>query len=132
MTFRKFLYYSVLLVPSIIVAQDLPYWEDPSVIGINKEAYHSTLTLPSKKGECDQIISLNGMWSFFWSKDPENIPENFFQEAYDYSKWNKISVPGTIGKTQDTVFPSTQIWIILLREIIPGLPIFPLKIIIAI
>lgn len=94
MTFRKFLYYSVLLVPSIIVAQDLSYWEDPSVIGINKEAYHSTLTLPSKKGECDQIISLNGMWSFFWSKDPENIPENFFQEAYDYSKWDKISVPG--------------------------------------
>ena len=28
-------------------AQQVPDWENPRVVGINKEEYHSTLTLPS-------------------------------------------------------------------------------------
>ena len=49
-------------------------WENPQVIGINKLPYHSTLQLPSKEDECQEIISLDGQWLFHWSRNPEERP----------------------------------------------------------
>ena len=45
-------------------AQQVPDWENPRVVGINKEEYHSTLTLPSGKSSCEEIVSLTGGGSF--------------------------------------------------------------------
>ena len=75
-------------------AQGLPEWEDPQVIGINKEAYHATLTLPSKKAECHEVRSLNGQWKFHWSKNPLHRPADFYREDFDSSGWDEITVPG--------------------------------------
>lgn len=74
--------------------QGLPEWEDPQVIGINKEAYHATLTLPSRKDECGEVRSLNGHWKFRWSKDPLHRPADFYREDYDAADWDDIAVPG--------------------------------------
>ncbi|MGN1254305.1 MAG: hypothetical protein ACI4T9_06920, partial [Prevotella sp.] len=41
-------------------------WENPAVLGINKLPYHSTLQLPSRQGECKEIVSLDGQWHFRW------------------------------------------------------------------
>lgn len=94
MTYKKLIFSSLLLLSGFLTAQNIPYWEDPAVIGVNKEAYHSTLMLPSLKDESAQVVSLNGMWSFFWSPNPDNIPENFYKDGFDSSQWDKISVPG--------------------------------------
>ncbi len=75
-------------------AQDLPEWEDPRIIGINKEAYHTTLTLPSRKAECGEVRSLDGQWKFQWSKDPLHRPADFHLEDFDASGWDDITVPG--------------------------------------
>lgn len=77
-----------------VSAQGLPEWEDPQVIGINKEAYHTTLTLPSRKAECGEVRSLNGHWKFRWSKDPLHRPADFYREDFDASDWDYIAVPG--------------------------------------
>jgi beta-galactosidase len=69
-------------------------WENPSVLGINKLPYHATLQLPSKQKECREIQSLDGQWLFHWSKDPESRPADFYQEDYDVSRWDQITVPG--------------------------------------
>ncbi len=69
-------------------------WENPHVFGINKLPYHSTLQLPSKEGECKEIISLDGKWSFHWSKNPDERPKDFYKMDYDTSSWDKINVPG--------------------------------------
>ena len=69
-------------------------WENPAVLGINKLPYHATLQLPSKQKECQEILSLDGQWSFHWSKDPESRPADFYREDYDVSQWDKITVPG--------------------------------------
>jgi len=69
-------------------------WENPNVIGINKLPYHSTLQLPSKESECKEIISLDGEWSFHWSKNPDERPVDFYKMDYDVSSWDKIEVPG--------------------------------------
>lgn len=60
-------------------AQEVPDWENPIVVGINKEPYHATLTLPSQKVDCKEIISLNGKWRFQWSADPGKRPADFYK-----------------------------------------------------
>ena len=69
-------------------------WENPAVLGINKLPYHSTLQLPSRHGECKEIVSLDGQWHFRWSPNPEDRPKGFEAADYDVSQWDKIAVPG--------------------------------------
>ena len=76
-------------------AQQVPDWENPRVVGINKEEYHSTLTLPSGKSSCEEIVPLNGRWKFYWSPDPQSRPSDFYKNNFDVSGWDNISVPGT-------------------------------------
>lgn len=75
-------------------AKELPDWENPEVIGINKLPYHCTLQLPSRQDECKEIVSLDGKWAFHWSKDPQSRPVDFYLPEYDVSKWDRINVPG--------------------------------------
>ena len=75
-------------------AQQVPDWENPHVLGINKLPYHATLQLPSKIGECKEVFSLDGQWSFHWAKDPDSRPVDFYRLDYDVSGWDKIAVPG--------------------------------------
>ena len=69
-------------------------WEDAAVLGINKLPYHATLQLPSREKECPEIVSLDGEWLFHWSRNPEERPATFYEEGYDVSGWDKITVPG--------------------------------------
>lgn len=77
-----------------LTAQKAKEWEDPQVIGINKEDYHTSLLLPSAKAEASWIVSLNGKWKFHWSKDPDHRPTDFYKRDYDASGWDDIVVPG--------------------------------------
>ena len=74
--------------------QQVNDWENPAVLGINKLPYHATLQLPSKEKDCKEIVSLDGQWLFYWSKNPEERPIDFYQEDYDLNSWGKINVPG--------------------------------------
>lgn len=78
-----------------VAAQPSPDWENPGVVGINKERYHATLTLPSKKAACSEIISLNGNWRFKWSPDPGSRPVDFYKNDFDTDGWDLITVPGS-------------------------------------
>ena len=69
-------------------------WENPHVLGINKLPYHATLHMPSKEKECEEIVSLDGQWRFHWSRNPEERPVTFYEENFDVSQWNYITVPG--------------------------------------
>ena len=82
------------MLSTIAQAQTTHDWENPAVLGINKLPYHATLQLPSKQKECQEIVSLDGEWLFHWSRNPEERPADFYQEDYDVSSWNKITVPG--------------------------------------
>ena len=66
-------------------AQQVPDWENPRVVDINKEEYHSTLTLPSGKSSCEEIVPLNGRWKFYWSPDPQSRPSGFYKNNFDVS-----------------------------------------------
>ena len=83
-----------LAFPMLIQAHDVPEWENPEVVGINKLPYHASLQLPSREAECKEIISLNGQWRFHWARNPEERPTEFYRTDFDVSGWDYISVPG--------------------------------------
>ncbi|MDH6311379.1 beta-galactosidase [Parabacteroides sp. PFB2-10] len=93
MKFKLFIF--LFLGATYANAQLAPDWENPQVIGINKERYHATLTLPSRKGACSEIVSLNGNWQFKWSPDPDSRPVDFYKNDYNTDGWNLIAVPGS-------------------------------------
>ena len=67
------------------------------VFGINKEPYHATLTLPSQKADCKEIISLNGKWRFQWSADPGKRPADFYKNDFNTDTWDSPS-PELLGR----------------------------------
>jgi beta-galactosidase len=85
----------LLMLATSIAAQNTPDWENPAVIGMNKEPYHSCLILPSHENNRTDIRSLNGRWAFKWSPDPDKRPKEFFTSTFDYSTWDTIQVPSS-------------------------------------
>ena len=77
----------------VTVPPDAPDWENPNVVGINKEPYHATLDLPCGISGRSDVMTLDGRWKFKWSPDPQSRPENFYREDYDCSAWDDILVP---------------------------------------
>jgi len=76
-------------------------WENQAVVGINKEpprvtSYPFADRSQALQGDATKSAyhqSLNGEWKFHWSADPARRPADFFQNSFDVSGWNTISVP---------------------------------------
>ena len=94
MNIRQAISASVCILSPLAVVGHANDWENPYVFGINKLPYHATLGLPSAISDRQDVISLDGEWSFKWSPDPENRPIGFEAEGFDVSGWDKIAVPG--------------------------------------
>lgn len=77
-----------------IESQNLPDWENPNVNGINKEKPHAYGFLASEKANNPTVQSLNGIWKFKWSPNPQLRPVDFYTENYSTDKWDNILVPG--------------------------------------
>lgn len=75
-------------------AQTIPDWENPDVNGINKEKPHAYGFLASEKANNPTVQSLNGIWKFKWSPDPQSRPVDFYTENYRVENWDNILVPG--------------------------------------
>ncbi len=75
-------------------AQTVNDWENPDVNGINKENPHAYSFLFEEKSNNPAIQSLNGIWKFHWSPDPQTRPLEFYTEGYSTEKWDNILVPG--------------------------------------
>ena len=77
-----------------VQGQEINDWENPQVIGINKEPYHANLTLPSKRYSSGECESLDGIWKFRWYPRPEQRTVEFYETSFDVSGWDNIVVPG--------------------------------------
>ena len=94
----------ICISSSNLFAQEnkLKEWEDPEIIGINKEASHASHFSYYSVNEAyinDPLrspfyISLNGNWKFNWVRKPADRPVDFYKNDYDISDWAEIPVPG--------------------------------------
>jgi beta-galactosidase len=77
-------------------------WEDPAVLGKNKEKAHCTYipypdaqtAIKNDPSQSPFYQSLNGIWKFHYVDKPADRPKEFYREDYDVSRWADISVPG--------------------------------------
>lgn len=77
-------------------------WNNPAVVGINKERPHASLmpygdlesALAGKRYNSSWMRLLNGSWKFHYAKSPERVPAGFHQADYDDQEWACIQVPG--------------------------------------
>ncbi|MCX6538575.1 MAG: DUF4981 domain-containing protein [Acidobacteria bacterium] len=78
-----------------------PEWQDPVVVGVNREAPHATFTIypnePSAlinaRSATPFYQSLNGPWKFHWVPKPADRPVDFYKVDFDDKAWKTIRVP---------------------------------------
>ncbi len=78
-----------------------PDWENPDVVGINKEPGHCTLVpysdietaIKAERNASRFYKSLNGNWKFHWVRKPADRPRDFYKPEYNVSTWDEIPVP---------------------------------------
>ncbi|PFP31368.1 beta-galactosidase [Bacillus sp. AFS073361] len=96
----------------------LDWLTDVNVFAVNRlpahsdHIYYETLEQAKLEGPMALRYDLNGNWKFSYSVNPNNRPENFYQENFNCSGWGDITVPGHIqlqgyGKPQyvNTMYP---------------------------
>lgn len=91
----------LILAAGLSPAQTLPDWEDPNIVGIQKEPPRATSwpwanreqALKRKHLESPWVRSLNGEWKFHWVGRPADRPVSFFEPGFDDSAWKTIPVP---------------------------------------
>ncbi|MDD4969376.1 MAG: glycoside hydrolase family 2 TIM barrel-domain containing protein [Paludibacter sp.] len=88
-----FCFFALFLVNKI-EAQTINDWENPNVNGINKEKPHAYGFLAEEKANNPMVRSLNGIWKFHWSPNPQSRPLDFYSEGFSTEKWDNILVPG--------------------------------------
>ncbi len=90
-----------LLALNATFAQDLPEWQDPEIVQVNREDPHATrfsfeseeLAVAGDMHASSNFLSLNGPWKFHWSPNPASRPEGFYEPKFKDKKWDEIPVP---------------------------------------
>lgn len=76
-------------------------WDNPQLLGRNKEPAHATLmpyatideALAGQRHASPYSQLLNGAWRFHWSPNPAAAPATFHQPDFDASGWELTPVP---------------------------------------
>lgn len=97
----KLFAFLAILFTAAAVSAETPDWENPAVVGRNKQPGHCTLTPyatieQAKQGTREAspyFQSLNGDWKFHWVPSPDRRPNDFYKADYDDAAWGTIEVP---------------------------------------
>ena len=83
-------------------AQSFKEWLDPEVNAVNRAPMHTNyfayesadVATRGLKEQSSRFMTLNGIWKFFWVKDADARPTDFWRVGYNDKGWNDIPVPG--------------------------------------
>ena len=83
-------------------AQSFKEWLDPEVNAVNRAPMHTNYfayesadaATRGLKEQSSRFMTLNGTWKFFWVKDADARPIDFWRVGYNDKGWNDIPVPG--------------------------------------
>ena len=77
-------------------------WRDPNVNEINRAPMHTNYfayedensALKGCKESSGNFMTLNGNWKFFWVKNADMRPTDFYQVNFNDKGWDDLKVPG--------------------------------------
>ena len=89
---------SLLLIMRLKTSDRKLEWQNPRIIGINKEPAHATLipfnneqeALTFSHSRCSNFMLLNGKWDFKFKESPLKVDKEFYNNNSD---WEQIEVP---------------------------------------
>ena len=101
-TMKKLLVVGLLgaaLTPSY--AQTFNEWQDPEINAVNRAPMHTNFFAyenadaagKAVKEESQNFMSLNGTWKFFWVKDADARPTDFWKTGFNDKGWDNLQVP---------------------------------------
>ncbi len=67
-------------------------WEDQHVLSVNREPARAYF-IPFYQKKGDSQMSLNGLWKFRWTKNPEGRIKDFYRTDYSCADWKTLPVP---------------------------------------
>jgi len=76
------------VVATAVSASDLPAWQEPGVVEINRYPMTATFNTGGMN------LSLNGEWDFKWYETLEDRALDFFKPEFNIKGWDKMTVPG--------------------------------------
>ena len=87
---------------AITVAAQSDEWQDPEVNAVNRApmranffAYENAeLAARAEKERSANFMTLNGTWNFYWVKDADARPTDFWKVGYNDKGWHDMPVPG--------------------------------------
>ncbi len=87
---------------AITVAAQSDEWQDPEVNAVNRApmranffAYENAeLAARAEKERSANFMTLNGTWKFYWVKDADARPTDFWKVGYNDKGWHDMPVPG--------------------------------------
>lgn len=84
-----------------ITIPEIRWLDDPEVFRVNQLKAHSDHEYyedyESRNADNNPLFqSLNGQWQFHFSRNAKSRPEKFYEETYDRSIFDEITVPGHI------------------------------------
>jgi beta-galactosidase len=90
--------------PSATAQPSPPPWQDPSVVGINRQPPRAVRCVypdaeSARAGDPKQspfYQLLNGDWNFHWAAKPADRPTDFHSLEFDDSEWATIPVPSNM------------------------------------
>ena len=99
---KKLLLSFVAFAALTAMADVKPYWLDPNVNQVNREARRAAFfayedadkALAADKTKSSRYLSMEGTWRFNFVKDHNLAPKDFFSLKFDDSEWVDFPVPG--------------------------------------
>src|SRR5476651_2506948 len=89
-------------IPNAPAIYNAEPWENPSVDGINRDASRATAysyatvaeALKNDREHSGRMLSLNGMWDFYYASKPADAPKDFYKSRV--SGWKQIIEPSSM------------------------------------
>lgn len=82
-------------------AQSFKEWQDPEINAVNRAPMHANFFAYENKEAADAAVkekssnfmTLNGTWKFFWVRDADARPVDFWKVGYNDRGWDNMQVP---------------------------------------
>lgn len=96
------LFICVTVLFSMTISAQKNEWKDPKINQVNRAPMHANffayesaeLAQEGIREKSDNFLSLNGKWKFFWVKNSDARPMDFYKTDYNDKGWGTMPVPG--------------------------------------
>ena len=98
---RKKLLIACLAMLQLVAFAQKDEWKNSTLNELNRFPMHASyfafenknLAQNGNRNESGNFLTMNGLWKFYWVKDSDKRPLNFYKTDYEDAGWNLLNIP---------------------------------------